>query len=265
MTGEPGRTDEAYVLRHESEYITPADAVAAKAQADVYNIEQVLHTSGVPLEQIHAAADLNAKNAKLEFEAKQAEDPIRRIIKILEKSAVSGQDQEVIDKQILNLEKQRTSWKNAIENQQTMARIQGNEHLSFDEAFHKVSQSNLTPTNMENDIVDFQILNGQFLSKEGTAGQKYVLPTRECTEKVLSGIGVLQPTEHIDDLINAVRTIGNKQPGKPGFAAWNSDFIENLPTSIPEIKATLCYRDPMIRIGVGTKILEKIVTFPASV
>jgi len=259
------RTDQAYVVSHEAEYLTPADAVASRARADVYNVEKVLQASGVPPEQIHAAADLNAKNARLEFEARQDEDPIRRVIGILEKSVVSGRDKEIIDKQIIHLEEQRTSWKNAIETERRKRQMQEKESLPFEDTARDVIRSNQAPTPEVSEGAEIEILSGHFLTSQETPTQEFVKPTASCVTKVLTGIGVLHPDETVNDLVNVIRASGNSKPDQPRFSAWNHDEILNLPTSLPGINAKLNIGDNRVSISVGIKTLEKIVAFPASV
>lgn len=261
------RTDQAYVESHESEYITPADAAAAKARADVYNVEQVLHTSGVPLEQIHAAADLNAKNAKVEFEANESADPIRRIVGILETSAVNNIDEKIIPIRTQNLEKQRADWKAVIDQERMRARMQG-EKFSFEDTVKNCIGLNLAPTFslMENHepIVYFNVLDQadiKPLGAEEVATFTRVKVSDECLDKVLHGLGVLRPDEKTADL----QLLPSAAPdGKPVYS-YSIGKAEQLPTNIPGAKASLFFKENSVFVRVGVQMLEKIVAFPASV
>ena len=263
MTGEP-RTDQAYVESHESEYITPKDAVATKAQADVYNVETVLHSAGIPLEQIHAAAELNAKNARLEFETKQNEDPIRRIIGVLDTSAVSGRDQELIANGVSDLEKQRSDWKNLFDTERTRARMQGKEFSFHDTLRHAVDYGKApTLANIEDGkpVVYFEVLGPTpLLPEEVESGidSDRVKPSNECLEKIVHGLGILQPNDKVSNLMML------PSEGKPSFWPVNK-LASNLPTHIPGIKANIFLDDNRVIVKFGVDLLEKIVALPASV
>lgn len=262
MTGEP-RTDQAYVESHESEYITPKDAVAAKAQADVYNVETVLHSAGIPLEQIHAAADLNAKNARSEFEAKQQEDPIRRIAGILEKSPAGGRDQEVIQKQIQQMEFQRTTIQTAVNRERTQARISGKPEPSLDDALQKIIRSNSLPMFTEGNSVELAILQAQFLPiTDGNVNSKNVKPSDACLTKIMTGIGVLDQGETSNDfkLFRQSETPGPNEPQRDLFGS-----IKNLPTNMEGVTARINLDQSFIALKFPLSTLNKIAAFPASV
>jgi hypothetical protein len=265
MPTEP-RSDQAYVESHESEYITPVDAVAAKARADVYNVEKVLHTSGVPLEQIAAAADLNAKNAKVEFEAKQAEDPIRRIINVLETSAVTDTDREIIAQQIQELEKDRSDWKEIFDSRRTALRMNGREDLfSHADTVKNAIGNHKCPTFTDYDIdtkhssIFFEVLGRKVLKTTNEWG----IPSKECLDKVLHGLGVLQPGEKTADLYK-LPPADETNKGKP-IMKLRIGKAENLQTNIPDTHATVFLQENRLQIGVAPEILGKIVAFPASV
>lgn len=264
MTGEPVRTDQAYVESHESKYITPKDAVAAKAQADVYNVETVLHSAGIPLEQIHAAAELNAKNARLEFEANENADPLRRIIGVLETSAVTDTDKDLMRRNAYDLETQRGNWTKFISQEKTQAKMRG-EPFDFSQTVKNAIQFNRNPSGArlekEGPMVLFDVLHGPMLqSKEG----KPENVSDECCDKALRNLGILEENKHRQDLYHLPKG-GSGQPGKPKLNAWVDNLAQDLPTNMPGAQFEVFLDSKQIRVGFGIQALEKIVAFPASV
>jgi hypothetical protein len=271
MPDGPVRTDQAYVESHESEYITPADAVRSKAMAEVYQVADSLKFTGITEQQFQNAAKHRADAAQLEFETNEKADPIRRLIDVLQNSAVSGRDQEIIAEQVKYLEKQRAGWKDLVGRERTRARMQGNEaRFSVDGAVKDAIQTNSAPTfsTMEDrePVVCFEVLDSTWLKTEkadGIVTDERVRPSDECLNKVLKGLGVLQPNEKAGDL-RMLPSSQNTPEGKPRYYS-GSDAAKSMPTSMPDVTATLFFKDNRVMAGVGVKALEKIVAFPASV
>lgn len=270
MPDGPVRTDQAYVESHESEYITPKDAVRSKAMAEVYQVADSLKFTGITEQQFQNAAKHRADAAQLEFETNEKADPIRRMIDVLQNSAVSGRDQEIIANRVEDLEKQRASWQDFVGKERTRARMQGNEaRFSVTDTVKDVIGSNRSPTfSTQEDrepVVYFEVLDSTWLKTEGTPkGEERVKPSDECLNKVLKGLGILQPNEKAGDL-RMLPSSSNTPEGKYRYSHDFGEKAEGMPTNIPESKATLYFNENRLMVNVGVKALEKIVAFPASV
>lgn len=261
------RTDQAYVESHESEFLTPLEQVKSVARTKIFDVENALKGAGVTDTVIQSAAEINVKNAAMEFEAKQAEDPIRRMIGVLETSAVSGKDQEIIDFHVKNVERQRTAWKNVIDTEKTRARMQGKE-FSFEDTVRNTVRYNMAPTFSKfvdyEPTIFFDLINTTRLTSEQTPGHttnEQGRPSDECLNKILKGLGSLQPDDKIGDLY----MLPQQAPeGKPSMVS-GADKVQNLPTFLPDAKVDFFFKGNRVMVGIGVKALEKIVAFPASV
>jgi len=241
------RTDQPYVESHEEQFITPEDAVVERALGAVYKLEEVLHKSGVPFDQIEATAKLNATNAKREFEAQQNEDPIRRIIGVLEQSAVVDTDKKIVAIRVQQLEKDRSDWQHVFDREHTRLRMQGKpEEFSAEDIVRKTIEDKF---GHYEGVCYLNVLGSEHLEPDAVSYN----PSYACLNKTLRGLGVLQGNEEAKDLQNSSKF------------TYAGDFAEKIPTNIPDATARVFLRQNMVQIAVTSKIVEKIVNFPASV
>ncbi len=265
-------TDQAYVESHETNFLTPIQQVMTNARESVFRVAEHFEAIGVTRDLIEVAAEHAADSAKAEFEAKANEDPIRRVVEILQSSVSSGRDQEIVDKKVEKLEQQRRSWKELVEVRRTQARLQGTlEFFNVGKVIKDVIPNGHAPTfteyNLGNPQVYFEILGSELSENRETQqveGEKELIkPSEECMNNILIGLGVLQKGENYS-VLRGLPSGKYVPKSSPSYNPQN-EKAENLRTNIPDVMVTSYLRDCRVLMRVPVSVFEKIINFPTSV
>ncbi|MFH2019306.1 MAG: hypothetical protein ABII80_01720 [bacterium] len=271
MSETPINTDQGYVEKNEGEYLSPLESVMSYARESVFAVAPHFEAAGASKEITESAANLASESAKTEFEAKKAEDPIRRLIEALQKVAAEGTDKDFIENGIRNLEIDRSAWKQAITSLKAKARLEGTlSDFSLDESIEKIVNESHPPTYVDkkpNDFtgrVHFEVLRSDPFSNKG--------PSREVVNEVLRNLGTLQPEEDIS-VLNQLQSIMEHEDnyGKPSFNMVSNnkgELADFLPTNLPGVTSRLWHNIELdfysVSVRVDNPTLKKIIEFPKS-
>jgi len=261
------RTDQAYVESHESEYLTPAQEAQSKARYDIMSHSQDFLDAGIDVRYAELVATKASERVKVEFEAKQKEDPLKQIQDILLSSALTEDDKLIAEKSISDLEAHRLLWQAKIG--AAKIRLEGRgEPFDFMVAFKQLAQYSQTPGFTEADIHSGEYFpHFYFVSGTRKADGEAILPSKDYLEGVLHKSGSLPANQHLDDL--KLLPLDNQSEPKRGSKSYNSytNKASHLPTNIPGAEATIFMteKSPMVSIGVSAELLQKIVDFPGSI
>src|SRR3989338_3237703 len=95
-------------IRKAEEMMTPLEEVMTKARYEVMSHKQNFIAAGVSEQQVEDASQKAGEWAKLEFEQKENEDPLRRIAKVLEIAADTPEEKLLAQAGVRQLEEFRS-------------------------------------------------------------------------------------------------------------------------------------------------------------
>lgn len=261
MPDEKGRSsDQAYVESHESEYITPIDAVKDRAMADVFKVAPGLEAAGNTTDHIQFAAKFMADKAAKEFEENQGQDPLRIALEGAKASASTENDRMLVEQ----YEKTAEGFRSAvIEADRSMGAQEMLRQGNISE--HSIHEL-LTLVRGRSNPNIVQYANGDYLSTVELVGPYYdprkgnLSPSQELVEGTLKQIGVLKEGITINDL----QTLPKDAPiGEPQYYR-GSDSVLNLKTRWEGIRASYSFMSRIVSLHLDEPNVANLMKLPPS-
>ena len=199
---------------------------------------------------------------KLEFEQEENEDPLRRIVKVLEKAAETLDEKRLAQAGIQRLEEFRSGWAKMIQEESDIIKIKEivraagrNNRPSM-----PVNSRTYGPDNLIEDFPSVVILG--VLMTDGDKGEK-IEPSVEFMERVLRGLGALESDQKLD----ALKLLPQGREGYRGPVyrdLYRSSYADRVPTDITGVDLTVDFSWLEIRTSVDVPTLQKAINFPKS-
>jgi len=258
--------------RKAEETMTSLQAVMTRARHEVISHKQDLTAAGVSEQQVENASSIAGERAKLEFEQKEKEDPLRRIERALEIAAETPEEKRFARAGVERLERFRSNWREIIGQEELRAKNAGTS-IGIEEVVRKMSLNYEVPRLVD---VDFRArtrkrryAGGAYFASVKVLGYlvispgegEEIYPTPAFTERVLRGMGVLKP----DQTLNALKLLSQGKEGYKGpvyRGGYGSDYAERVPTNTTGVDVRVDFRRPSIHASMDLPTLAKVVNFP---
>lgn len=253
--------------RKAEEMMTPLQAAMTKARYEVMSHEQDLTAAGVSKQQVEDASSKAGERAKLEFEQKEKEDPLRQIERALEMAAETPEEKLLAQAGVKRLEEFRSGWGEMLKREELRAKNAGTS-IRIEEVVGKARWNNTTPTFVDartygpgHGIDDFPSVRVLDRLVTGEGKGERIDPSPAFRERVLKGMGVLEP----DQTLDALKLLPAGEKGYRGPAYRNSygtEYAERVPTNMKGVDVRADFNWPSINASMDLPTLQKVVNFP---
>lgn len=233
-------------IREAEESMRPSEGAMTRARFDVMSHAPDLQNAGVTSEQIEQAATFASERAKLEFEQKEKEDPYRRIAEVINNAAETQEEKELAISMISRLEQHRTQ---AIHEAQ---KVDAMEKVGADLGEALVGHISSKPGWVERD--------GKFQSNS-TMIPYDEEPPKIFVERVLRGLGAIEPNQSLDSLSKSLPDTPN-----PEHAHYDSYFkmARNLSSSMNGVRLDIRENGDAFSVRMNMDRVRQIIHFPES-
>lgn len=217
--------------------MTPVRRVMTKARYEIMSHESDFNSVGVTKELVEKAAEAAGNRAKSEFEAKEQQDPIRRLVEVLGESVQTADDQTLAQATETRLEDFRGRVATAINPVLSEAKMKGQPDLTIRAAVDKVyaegkiKSGYMTFGKNWDKNPSQEVVSIAPTGRKNEAGQEtYAQLSLGYMEKALKALGVLgeddvlsegmsngQIPGHINGVTNIDGIFVNAQTNKDGY------------------------------------------------
>lgn len=262
-TPTPAETREAERI------MTPVQAVMTRARFEIMSHQQDMAAAGISESQVETASVKAGERAKLEFEQKEKEDPLRQIARVLEESAETSDEKLLAQQGVESLERFRSGWKALLQREELKTK---HEEATFDvrRTVGEARAHNMTPSFVDTraygpghgleDFPSVRILDFLFTGEDN---KTRIEPTNTFKERILRELGVLEGDQTLE-FLTALPS------GKEGYRGpvyrynHGSNYAERLPTNVAGLDLRVNFGDSLILVSMDTPTLQKVVNFPSA-
>lgn len=257
---------------------TPKDRAVINAMVEVMSHKEDMEKARVPLETIQQIA-VNAENrVKLEFEAKEKEDPIRRVVSALNEATITEDEKVYVEQVEAMMESQRSQLAKGVREAKIRARKQSDE-FNLGYTLNELWNSNRLPkgSNFPNETPGKGVLAIRFLEpwvgnhKSTMAQENRIELTPDFQERILKKLGALEPDEELDDLklLKNINQVSNHEIETYYDGSFPSDNrAHNVSTNLEGVSVSVGISEPNQHGTLKTRdldVIQKIAEFPTSV
>lgn len=212
--------------------MTPVQRVMAKAQYEIMSHKSDLTSVGVTKELVEKAAEAASNRAKSEYEAKEQQDPIRKLVKVLGESVRTEDDQTLVQATETRLENFRGRVATAVNSVLAEANMKGQHDLTMraviDDLYAKGKMSGYMTfgQNGEKNPAE-RFTSFAPTGRKNKAGQEiYAQLSLEYMEKTLKALGVLGKSDILSERMSI-----SEIPGQVNGATNIDDIFVSAQTN----------------------------------
>ena len=189
--------------------MTPVQRVMTKARYEIMSHESDFNLVGVAKELVEKAAKAAGNRAKSEFEAKEQQDPIRRLVEVLRESCQTADDQILVQATETRLEDFRGRVATAINPVLSEAKTKGQPDLTMRAVVDKVYAEGKIKSGYMNFGNNWgrnpaeEVVSIAPTGRKNKAGQEtYAQLSLGYMEKALKTLGVLGESDVLSDVMS---------------------------------------------------------------